>query len=126
MTRLQNILVLALAVSAASCATTCDCRLAPPESSTREQRYAVIRECRRQALYEAPRSETIRLTAEDRDLMQGKRTGRFVTGGLVGVSRDEVPIENLSLLRSSEPTEFSNRYVLCLLKSGFRWEPAQK
>lgn len=116
-----NILgALVIVLTITSCATTSGYQLTPPENTTRDQRNADIRECRIQA------GQGGELSNQDREVLKDKKTGRFLRDGRPVVTSDGVPAEFLSVFRSSESTQLSDRYVLCFLKKGFRWEPSQK
>ena len=99
-------------------------RLTGPPGSTRESRNEEMRQCRSKA------SVTQRpLDAQEKAALKGRSTTGFLEqsnplGPLRSVTdRDGYPAT--TLVRFTPPEEVSDRYVLCLLERGYRWEKAK-
>ncbi len=113
-------MVLACVLGIGGCATDY-IRLTGPPGSTRESRNEDMRRCRTQASV-LPRP----LGAQGKAALQGRSSTGFLEqsnplGPMRSVTdRDGYPAT--AAVRFGPPQEISDRYVLCLLKRGYRWE----
>jgi hypothetical protein len=99
-------------------------QLAGPPQTSKDKVTADIRECMGQA-HAAVRLGLGALDPADRVLLEGRPTGKFFMHGRPVVTRRGYPGPHTSLLPHPN-TEFTDQYVVCLLKKGYRWqEPAQ-
>jgi len=118
--RQPTYMVLACILGIGGC-TTDYIRLAGPPESMRESRNEDMRQCRSEA------SATQRpLDAKEEAALKGRSTRGFLrwTDSFAPsssvVDRDGHPAT--APIRFGPPQEISNRYVLCLLERGYRWD----
>jgi YVTN family beta-propeller protein len=111
------------ALAAAPRAAAKESSLVPPAESTRESRQDDIQTCLSQARAEVSSSKPL-----DDDailLLQGHHTEGFIREGHPVVNRDHVPTPNASLFVGRSglygPSDLSDRYVVCLMKRGYKW-----
>jgi hypothetical protein len=120
---LKAALIIAV-LSAASVAKPKSAALLAPAESTPESRKHDIRDCIAQAKADVsfgkpPLDENSKLR------LQGHRTEAFIRDSLPVVDRDYNPTPSKSLFARSglyRLANLSDRYVLCLLERGYKWQ----
>lgn len=119
-----GIVLLAVALLVAACAGPGSVRLvAPQQRHTPESRSIDIRDCRDHARA----TQYFLLDEKDQALLAGKDTVGFLRGGVPAVDGSTMtPVRVNSAFRGASglygPKDLDDRYVLCLMKKGYRWE----
>jgi YVTN family beta-propeller protein len=116
-----NVLILvSFAVRSAAAPKPDKSSLVPLAQSTRESRQADVQACISQATADASSHKP--LDDDAMLLLHGHHTERFVRNGRPVVDRNYVPAPWKSLVTTFVgPAALSDRYVVCLLKRGYRW-----
>ena len=111
----EKIFVIVITIGLTACAFS-GTYLEPPESrATTFDIDGDIRDCMSEAMVNR------NLTPAERDLILDKETARFFMSGRPTITPEGRPALHQSLLPQS-PNERADRYAVCLINRGYKWE----